>query len=491
MPPKSDKGPAASTSSAAADETLSTSATLSQPSMADIFNAIRAISERVDSFADRLEAIESETAAQKGQLTEFILKNLGKGTVEPMFKSPTSPFAADNKDRVTQSVTRQFGQGTQSPSFGLQLGPEGGPFGLTPPHGLAQPHAETRAKNRPSMGVSGFPLPPQANSAAQRRAAPSGATAQTTRFTLPPHRSVPRDSDPAMVAAKADLMTAHQEYVRSIHSSWTDAQIDEEATRRAAEDYLGIRKRAIEDALSGTPAKTIGAHSFEPGRPFRKINWDMVKIMAKLSWTNWSDWRSSMYSLLGTVPGAIGILEGTIYGPRYLSPEDLSSHPDYDEALDLELGQVIQSSTEMDVKSLLLKPTSEQELRGSVFYRELRTWLVPNQGYSALKLIARMGRHRQREEESVRQFGERLRKFNLELQSAGETIDQNKQVGFLLAGLRSRFHAARDGIVSRQAAGEQFNFEKALRILAETEESFGAFEDRRRPVQTRSVPPLS
>ncbi|CAD6978314.1 unnamed protein product [Tilletia controversa] len=252
-----------------------------------------------------------------------------------------------------------------------------------------------------------------------------------------------------------------------------------------------MRRRAIEDTLAGTagPAKTAAADN---GRPYRRVNWDMVKIITKLGMENWSDWRSSMYSLLGTVPGAIGILEGTIWGPRYLDPSDYSSHPDYDEALNLELGQVIQSCTEPSAKSLLLKTTSEQELRGSFFYRDLRVWLVPNQGYAALKLIAKMGRHRQRDDESVKQFGERLRRFYLELQSAGETLDQTKQVGFLLAGLRYRFQAARDSIVSRQAAGEAFTFEKGLQLLAETEESFDAFDDRRRNAPaTRSIAPLS
>ncbi|KAE8180590.1 hypothetical protein CF336_g9236, partial [Tilletia laevis] len=64
--------------------------------------------------------------------------------------------------------------------------------------------------------------------------------------------------------------------------------------------------------------------------------------------------------------------------------------------------------------------------------------------------------------------------------------------GFLLAGLRYRFQAARDSIVSRQAAGEAFTFEKGLQLLAETEESFDAFDDRRRNAPaTRSIAPLS
>ncbi|KAE8184048.1 hypothetical protein CF336_g7946, partial [Tilletia laevis] len=64
--------------------------------------------------------------------------------------------------------------------------------------------------------------------------------------------------------------------------------------------------------------------------------------------------------------------------------------------------------------------------------------------------------------------------------------------GFLLAGLRYRFQAARDSIVSRQAAGEAFTFEKVLQLLAETEESFDAFDDRRRNAPaTRSIATLS
>ncbi|CAD6985466.1 unnamed protein product [Tilletia controversa] len=272
-----------------------------------------------------------------------------------------------------------------------------------------------------------------------------------------------------------------------------DDQVNREASKKTAEDYLAMRRRAIEETLAGasTPLKPQQGHQ-DTGRTYRRVNWDMVKMITKLGDENWSDWRSSLYSLLGTVPGAIGILEGTIHGPRYLGPSDYSFHPDYDEPLDLELGQVIQSCTEPHIRSLLLKTTSEQELRGSFFYKDLRTWMVPNQGYAALKLIAKMGRHRQREDESARQFGERLRRFYLELQSANETLDQTKQVGFLLSGLRSRFQTTRDSVVSRQAAGESFTFEKVLQILAETEESFDAFEDRRRSAPaTRSIPPLS
>ncbi|CAD6967694.1 unnamed protein product [Tilletia controversa] len=309
-----------------------------------------------------------------------------------------------------------------------------------------------------------------------------GVSFQDDAFRTPPDR-IGR-------GVKEDLLTVHNDYLRDLHPDWTDARIEAEVRIKTAEDYLAMRKRAIEETLTGTVTPTKTPH--DTGRPYRRVNWDMVKIITKLGWHNWSDWRSRIYSLLGTVPGAIGVLEGTIYGPRYLDPDDLSAHPNYDEALDLELGQVIQSCTEPEVNSLLLKPISDGELRGSFFYRELRVWLVPNQGYAALKLIAKMGQHRQGEGESVRQFGERLRRFYLELQSAGETLAQTKQVGFLLTGLRFRFHTVRDSVVSRQAAGEAFTFEKALHILAEAEESFGAFDDQRRnATTTRTIPPLS
>ncbi|CAD6954924.1 unnamed protein product [Tilletia controversa] len=388
-----------------------------QPTLADIFNAITDI-------RDRVATVEKDLAAQRQDLATHraALANLVAGStpqyLDNALRTPPNQTAGG---MASQGATRvpdhepTVGFNLAAPPV-LQPGHAGGPFGLTP----VVPDQERRyASGRISMGVSGFPLPPQASPAPHR----GQALPQTQKKTVPtPYRSAPRDSDPTLKGVKEDLFTIHQDYFRSVNAGWSDEQVDREATRKTAEDYLAMRRRAIEDTLAGTagPAKTAAADN---GRPYRRVNWDMVKIITKLGMENWSDWRSSMYSLLGTVPGAIGILEGTIWGPRYLDPSDYSSHPDYDEALDLELGQVIQSCTEPSAKSLLLKTTSEQELRGSFFYRDLRVWLVPNQGYAALKLIAKMGRHRQRDDESVKQFGERLRRFYLELQSAGETLD--------------------------------------------------------------------
>ncbi|CAD6981738.1 unnamed protein product [Tilletia controversa] len=251
-------------------------------------------------------------------------------------------------------------------------------------------------------------------------------------------------------SASDDNASQREPTLKDIFDMMQGIQQEQAAQRAVLARLNSTPGVSFQDAALRTPPDP---HAHDAGRPYRRVNWDMVKIITKLGWNNWSDWRSRIYNLLGTVPGAIGVLEGTIYGPRYLDPDDLSAHPNYDEALDLELGQVIQSCTEPEVNSLLLKPISDGELRGSFFYRELRVWLVPNQGYAALKLIARMGQHRQREGESIRQFGERLRRFYLEPQSAGETLDQTKQVGFLLTGLRFRFQTVRDSVVSRQAAG--------------------------------------
>ncbi|KAE8181706.1 hypothetical protein CF328_g8757 [Tilletia controversa] len=434
------------------------SASQRQPTLADIFNAVTDIKNRVT-------AVEQDLATQRAALASLTSEAVLPYRSSALRTPPSltgGGTAAAGAHRATD-LPPALGLSPSAAPI-LQPGQTGGPYGLTP----VVPEQERRYTR--------------------------------TRWAPTPYRSAPRDSDPTLKGLKEDLYAIHQDYCRSTNPGWTDDQVDREATKKTAEDYLAMRRRAIEETLASTasPSKPQQGHQ-DSSRPFRRVNWDMVKMITKLNYDNWSDWRSSIYSLLGTVPGAIGIIEGTIWGPRYLDPLDYSSHPDYDEALDLELGQVIQSCTEPSIKSLLLKTTSEQELRGSFFYKDLRVWLVPNQGYAALKLIAKMGRHRQREEESVKEFGERLRRFYLELQSANETLDQTKQVGFLLAGLRFRFQAARDSIVSRQAAGEAFTFEKALRILAETEESFDAFDDRRRgghaarttPPTARSIPPLS
>ncbi|KAE8196728.1 hypothetical protein CF328_g4056 [Tilletia controversa] len=384
---------------------------------------------------DMMQGIQQEQAAQRAVLAR-LNSTPGVSFQDAALRTPPGQIGGGMR---TQDA-RLLGEPQSAPGSdtaippSLQPGHVGGPYGWTP---VAPERERQSARARPSLGVSGFPLPPQASPAFSRGQVPSNTQ---TRAVTTPYRSTPRDSDPTLQGVKEDLFTVHTDCLRDLHPDWTDARIESEARIKTAEDYLAMRKRAIEETLTGT-------------------------IITKLGWNNWSDWRSRIYNLLGTVPGAIGVLEGTIYGPRYLDPDDLSAHPNYDEALDLELGQVIQSCTEPEVNSLLLKPISDGELRGSFFYRELRVWLVPNQGYAALKLIARMGQHRQREGESIRQFGERLRRFYLEPQSAGETLDQTKQA---------------------------FTFEKALHILAEAEESFGAFDDQRRNAPTtRTIPPLS
>ncbi|KAE8240930.1 hypothetical protein A4X03_0g8257 [Tilletia caries] len=450
---------------------------------------------KLDSIKDDLATQKQELAAQKVALSGVTSTYAAR---EGFIHTPHAQVGAglkdqDNPRRLEDASALGLTAGQQA----LRLGQHGGPYGLSP---VLTAREDRRGQGRPSMGVSGFPLPPQASPATyvQRGLNP---TAQQPRQGTPVRKVVPRDTDAVMVQTRADLMATNQFYFKMLHPEWTDEQVNREANKRTAEDYLALRKKHIEEALNDNPVQVniplnkdtsrYDSGRQDPSRLVFRFNWNMIRYIKKLNHFNWSDWRSRVYSLLGTVPGAIGILEGIIFGPRYLDPNDLSAHPDYDEAMDLELGQVIQSCIDDDVQSLLLKPISDGELRGSFFYRELRTWMVPNQGYAALKLIGKMGRHRQRDDETVRNFGERLRRFYIELQSAGESLDQTKQVGFLLSGVRYRFQTARDSIVSRQAAGEAFGFEKALHILTEAEESFGAFEDRRRPVATRPIPPLS
>ncbi|KAE8206498.1 hypothetical protein CF327_g7543 [Tilletia walkeri] len=459
MAPTSKAKEAPGSASSSVDAAAQVPTASDQPSMADIYQAIMSVRQQVANMGEKIETVEFEVASQKLRL-DSLTSGIGKTTYDTSFKTPSSQVMVEDK---TQAPLRHLGQGFVSPTqYGLHAGTQGGPFGLTP-----RQHQSSDARvnrGRISFGVSGFPLPPQAQSPSAQRG--QAMVSQTTRFTSTPYKSVPRDTDPTMVGVKEDLMEVHRDYARSIHPDWSEDQVEKEATNRTAEDYLALRKRAIEEAMDGQTQKAVNSQGHDSGHVKPRINIQLEHV-----------------------PGAIGILEGMIYGPKYLDPDDSSFHPDYDEALDLEIGQVIQTSIEQDVKSLLLKPISEQELRGSVFYRELRTWLVPNQGYAALKLLTRLGRHRQREGESVRQFGERLRRFYIELQSAGEALDQNKQTGLLLGGLSDRFESARSSIVSKQAQGEQFTFDRTLRVLCESEESFGAFDNRKG--NTRTVPPFS
>ncbi|KAE8214414.1 hypothetical protein CF319_g9093 [Tilletia indica] len=479
---KEKEAPASASSSAAAAAQVSPAAPSDQPTMADLYQAIMSIRHQVGAMDQKMETVEFEVASQKLRL-DSLTSGVGKTTYDTSFKTPSSQVMVEGN---TQAPLRHLGQGFVSPAqYGLQAGSQGGPFGRSPEFQQIAPRPN---RGRVSFGVSGFPLPPQAASPIRRQG--GGTAANEFRSTSTPYKSVPRDSDPVMVSVKSDLLEVHRDYTRSIHPDWSEDQVEKEANHKAADDYLALRKRTIEDALTGNTPKASGHHNHD-GRPVRRVNWDMVKIMTKLNWTNWSDWRSAMYSLLGTVPGAIGILEGMIYGPKYLDPDDMSSHPDYDEALDLELGQVIHSSIDLDVKSLLLKPNSEQELRGSIFYRELRDWLVPTAGYAGFKLLGKLGKQRQREDESIRAYGERHRKLYLDLQAAGDPLEQRKQIAFLLMGLRPKFSNVRDNVVSRTTSGELLTFEKVLRILAEAEHSFAAFEDRRPGFSGRSVPPLS
>ncbi|CAD6942362.1 unnamed protein product [Tilletia controversa] len=307
---------------------------------------------------DMMQGIQQEQAAQRVVLAR-LSSAPGVSFQDDAFRTPP--------DRIGRGMRTQdarlLGEPQSAPGSdtaippSLQPGHAGGPYGWTP----VAPERESRfARARPSLGVSGFPLPPQASPALPRGQGPPHTE---TRPAFTPYRSTPRDSDPALQGVKEDLLTVHNDYLRDLHPDWTDARIEAEARIKTAEDYLAMRKRAIEETLTGTVTPTKTPH--DTGRPYRRVNWDMVKIITKLGWHNWSDWRSRIYSLLGTVPGAIGVLEGTIYGPR-------------------------------------------------------------------------------------------------------------------------------DSVVSRQAAGEAFTFEKALHILAEAEESFGAFDDQRRnATTTRTIPPLS
>ncbi|KAE8187251.1 hypothetical protein CF328_g6976 [Tilletia controversa] len=366
-----------------------------QPSLSDLMS-------KLDSIRDDLATQKQELAAQKIALSGVTSSFAAR---EGYLQTPIMGGLGQDNPRQLET---ESALGLTAGRPALQLGQQGGPYGLSP---VFPARDDRRGHGRPSMGVSGFPLPPQASPAVNLNRGPN-PTAQQARQGPAIRKTVPRDSDEAMVQTRADLMTTNQFYFRMLHPEWTDDQVNREANKRTAEDYLSLRKKAIEEALNDGPAQTSSSQIYDVGRQdngrqdsnrlYFRFNWGMIRYIKKLNSFNWSEWRSSIYSLLGTVPGAIGILEGIIFGPRYLNPNDPSAHPEYDEALDLELGQVIQSCIDEDTQSLLLKPISDGELRGSFFYRELRVWLVPNQGYAALKLIAKMGRHRQRDDESAR-----------------------------------------------------------------------------------------
>ncbi|CAD7062297.1 hypothetical protein CF336_g8983 [Tilletia laevis] len=189
-----------------------------------------------------------------------------------------------------------------------------------------------------------------------------------------------------------------------------------------------------------------------------------------------------MYSLLASVPGGIGILEGTVYGPRYLSPDDLSSHPFYDHALDIELGQAILALIEGEVMGHIMKSQSDGEVRGSIYYRELRNALQPSVGYGAMILDDKIAKATQKDGETVRKFGERLRGMFFDIQGAGDPVAPHKKVMHFLRGLNPRFHTARNELIHKQSTGQGVDFDTALRIVAEAEQAYGAL------MQPRSAP---
>ncbi|KAE8179859.1 hypothetical protein CF336_g9492, partial [Tilletia laevis] len=210
-----------------------------QPTLADIFNAITDI-------RDRVATVEKDLAAQRQDLATHraALANLVAGStpqyLDNALRTPPNQTAGG---MASQGATRvpdhepTVGFNLAAPPV-LQPGHAGGPFGLTP----VVPDQERRyASGRISMGVSGFPLPPQASPAPHR----GQALPQTQKKTVPtPYRSAPRDSDPTLKGVKEDLFTIHQDYFRSVNASWSDEQVDREATRKTAEDYLAMRRRA-------------------------------------------------------------------------------------------------------------------------------------------------------------------------------------------------------------------------------------------------------
>ncbi|CAD6935922.1 unnamed protein product, partial [Tilletia controversa] len=242
-----------------------------EPTLADIFNAVTDIRDRVTNVEQDLAAFKQDLDAQKVTLTGFTT-----GAILPYqgsaFRTPPG-FAAAGA--AAQDVPRAPGLehalGLSPPAAPtLQPGQTGGPYGLTP----VVPEQERRfTRGRASMGVSGFPLPPQASPAPHRAQAPPQTQ---TRWATTPYRSAPRDSDPTLKGVKEDLYAIHQDYYRSINPSWTDDQVDREASKKTAEDYLAMRRRAIEETLAGTatPPKPQQGHQ-DTGCTYRRVNWDM------------------------------------------------------------------------------------------------------------------------------------------------------------------------------------------------------------------------
>ncbi|CAD6956747.1 unnamed protein product, partial [Tilletia controversa] len=226
----------------------------------------------------RVTVVEQDLAAQKN------LSSIrpGEGSVFGTPPTQTAAGTASQEVRFGSDLQTALGLTPTGPTNFLQAGRSGGPYGLTP---TVTENEKRHARARPSMGVSGFPLPPQASPTAYR----GQLSLQSYARPAPtPYRSAPRDSDPTMKGIKEDLFVIHQDYVRSTKPEWTEEQVHREATQKTAEDYLAMRKRAIEETLAGTvaPAKTASHHQ-DSGRTYRRVNWDMVKIITKLGMDNW------------------------------------------------------------------------------------------------------------------------------------------------------------------------------------------------------------
>ncbi|CAD6913602.1 unnamed protein product [Tilletia controversa] len=220
-----------------------------QPSLSDLMS-------KLDSIRDDLATQKQELAAQKIALSGVTSSFAAR---EGYLQTPIMGGLGQDNPRQLET---ESALGLTAGRPALQLGQQGGPYGLSP---VFPAQDDRRGHGRPSMGVSGFPLPPQASPAVNLNRGPN-PTAQQARQGPAVRKTVPRDSDEAMVQTRADLMTTNQFYFRMLHPEWTDDQVNREANKRTAEDYLSLRKKAIEEALNDGPAQTSSSQIYDVGR---------------------------------------------------------------------------------------------------------------------------------------------------------------------------------------------------------------------------------
>ncbi|KAL9940354.1 hypothetical protein V8E36_001059 [Tilletia maclaganii] len=235
------------------------------------------------------------------------------------------------------------------------------------------------------------------------------------------------ENSPSVIRRKAQLWDTCLENAEREFSGEPAEVIVCEAERALSKHWMDVRKdricRSFDHDHPVDGSKVESRH--DASRP--RINKAAISRITKLTHSNYNTWVSEIIGLISPIAHAAEILEGIQHGEGYdpAAPNEVTDK--YDAWLDLELGALIAGSVSEECRGYIFSRQSAGECRGSIYWRDIKTILLRNDGLGKANILEQVISELQRSTEGVRTYAERMRALYIKSaasQGNGYTFDQ-------------------------------------------------------------------